>query len=101
MQNNVVENIRLDVNRVKNKAAIYVRMGDTLTRTLHFTIANNGTLYDLKNLIFAEILIKRPDGSEADNELVMYSNYYEKDKESQEETEVVDLSLAKHRWVYA
>ena len=74
MQNNVVENIRLDVNRVKNKAAIYVRMGDTLTRTLHFTIANNGTLYDLKNLIFAEILIKRPDGSEADNELVMYSN---------------------------
>lgn len=74
MQNNVVENIRLDVNRVKNKAAIYVRMGDTLTRTLHFTIANNGTLYDLKNLILAEILIKRPDGSEADNELVMYSN---------------------------
>ena len=25
------------------------------------------------------------------------SNYYDKDKESQEETEVVDLSLAKHR----
>ena len=37
---------------------------------------------------------------EQDADIVMFlyrSNYYDKDKESQEETEVVDLSLAKHR----
>ncbi len=43
----------------------------------------------------------RESGSiEQDADIVMFlyrSNYYDKDKESQEETEVVDLSLAKHR----
>lgn len=43
----------------------------------------------------------RESGSiEQDADIVMFlyrANYYEKDKEEQEETEVVDLSLAKHR----
>ena len=43
----------------------------------------------------------RESGSiEQDADIVMFlyrANYYDKDKEGQDETEVVDLSLAKHR----
>lgn len=74
MKNDVVNNIRLDVNRQKNKAAIYVRAGDTKTRTVHFTIADNGSVVGLDNLIIALITIEKPDGNYCYNDLVKNGN---------------------------
>lgn len=74
MRNDLVDNLRLDINRSKVRSAIYVRLGDTRTRTIHFTLANNGVVYDLSELIFAEVLIKKPDGNENDQAMVQVGN---------------------------
>jgi len=64
MRNDIAINVRLDINRFKNKTVIYARKGNTKSMTLHVTLANNGQLYDLSNIVFAEMLIKKPDDKE-------------------------------------
>ncbi len=71
MINDSIDNIRLDLNREKVNAAVYVREGDTKSRTLHCTLADGGKVVSLADAIFAEILIKKPDGYEADNSVVV------------------------------
>ncbi len=74
MQNDSIDNILLDINREKVKASISVRYGDTKTRSLHCTLVNKGSLVRLQNAIFAELLIKKADGKETDNDMVIYEN---------------------------
>lgn len=74
MKNDSIDNLRLDINKSKVNAVIYVRAGDTRTRTVHITLANNGTVYDLSETLIAEILIKKPDGNQNDQAMVRYGN---------------------------
>lgn len=74
MKNDSIDNILLDINRERVKASISVRYGDTKTRSLHCTLVNNGSLVKLQNAIFAELLIKKADGYETDNDMVIYEN---------------------------
>jgi len=71
MLNDSIDNIRLDINNEKVKACIYVQQSDTKARTLHCTLVNSGKVVSLENAILAELLIKKPDGTETDQGVVV------------------------------
>lgn len=74
MQNDSIDNLRLDLNRESVRGVIYVRIGDTRARTIHISLASNGTVVDLSNAIFCELIIKKPDDNECDQPMVRYGN---------------------------
>lgn len=74
MQNDSIDNLRLDLNRERVRGVIYVRAGDTRARTIHITLVNNGTVVDLSEAVFCELLIKKPDINENDQTMVRYGN---------------------------
>lgn len=74
MQNDSIDNLRLDLNRERVRGVIYVRAGDTRARTIHITLVNNGTVVDLSEAVFCELLIKKPDLNENDQTMVRYGN---------------------------
>ena len=71
MQNDSIDNIRLDINKKSERAAIYLRIGDTVSRTVHCTLARAGKVVSLQNAVVASILIKKPNGYESDNSVVI------------------------------
>lgn len=74
MQNDSIDNLRLDLNRERVRGVIYVRAGDTRARTIHLTLVNNGTVVDLSEAVFCELLIKKPDLNENDQAMVRVGN---------------------------
>lgn len=80
MQNDSIDNLRLDLNKKSVRGVIYVRVGDTRARTVHITLTSNGKVVDLSDAAICEILIRKPDGSQNDqatiNEqaMVQYGN---------------------------
>lgn len=74
MQNDSIDNLRLDLNKERVRGVIYVREGDTKTRTLHLTLTKNGSVVDLSDAIFCSLLILKPDLNECDNPMVRYGN---------------------------
>lgn len=42
MRNNIVNNMRLDLDHERTRPRISVRQGDTKTRSLHFTLMQSG-----------------------------------------------------------
>lgn len=74
MKNNVIHNIRLDINREKNKAVIHVRAGETKARSIHFTITDRGVVRSLDDVIIAIITVIKPDGSHCYNDLSIQDN---------------------------
>lgn len=74
MQNDIVDNLFIDMNKEKSRAVVYCRQGDTLTRTIHIRLTDHGIPYDLTNLLFAEMFIVKPDGTECDNPMIRVDN---------------------------
>lgn len=74
MVNDSIDNLRLDINKPKVRASISVRRGDTKTRTIHITLASNGAVYSLENVLMAELLINKPDGTICDQDMVIADN---------------------------
>jgi hypothetical protein len=74
MQNDSIDNLRLDLNRERVRGVIYVRENDTKSRTLHLTLSKDGRVVDLSDAIFCSILILKPDLNECDNPMVRYGN---------------------------
>lgn len=63
--------LRIDINSGKIRKSVSVCQNDTLQRTLIFTLVNSGAVLDMEGLLFAEILIHKADGYEADNGCVI------------------------------
>lgn len=74
MQNDAIDNLRLDLNRERVRGVIYVRRGDTKARTIHITLTKDGKVVDLSDAVFCEILIHKPDDTENDQAVVRYGN---------------------------
>jgi hypothetical protein len=74
MLNDSIDNLRLDLNRERVRGVIYVRKNDTKARTIHITLSKNGSVVDLSEAVFCEILIKKPDDAENDQTMVRYGN---------------------------
>lgn len=74
MKNDVIENIRLEIEKPKTKKSISVRQGDTKTRTIHITIAKNGCVVELEHAEMAVIYITKPDGKTCYNNCVISGN---------------------------
>lgn len=74
MQNDIVDNLSIDMNKERSKAVVYCRQGDTLTRTIHIRLNDHGIPYDFTNVLFAEMIIVKPDGTECDNEMIRVGN---------------------------
>ena len=74
MLNDSIDNIRLDLNKERVRAAIYCRQGDTRARTIHCTLADSGKVVSLENALVVEILIAKADGHEVDNGCVVSGN---------------------------
>lgn len=74
MQNTIIENMRLEMNAPKIRSNLSVRVGDVCTRTVHFILANRGSVVDLKNALTAQIHIKKPDGNMCYNDCVIAGN---------------------------
>lgn len=66
-----LDTLRIDINSGKVRKAISVCQQDTVQRTLNFLLVNSGNLVDISNVLFAEILIHKADGAEADNGCVI------------------------------
>lgn len=74
MQNDSIDNLMLDLNKERVRGVIYVRAGDTRARTIHITLVSNGSVVDLSDAVFCEILIKKPDLNENDQTMVRVGN---------------------------
>lgn len=74
MQNDSIDNLRLDINRDRVRGTIYVRRGDTKARTIHLSFMSNGQVVDLSDAIFCELLILKPDLNECDQTMVRVGN---------------------------
>lgn len=74
MQNDIVDNLSIDMNKERSKAVAYCRQSDTLTRTIHIRLVDHGIPYDFTNVLFAEMIIVKPDGTECDNEMIRVDN---------------------------
>lgn len=66
-----VDTLRIDINSGKVRKAVSICQQDTVQRTLNFLLVNSGNSVDLSNVLFAEILIHKADGAEADNGCVI------------------------------
>ena len=74
MRNDLIDNIRMNINSEQVRACVYVRAGDTRARTLHFTLVEEGKVVDLTDLVIAELVIMKPDGNECDQSMTRYGN---------------------------
>lgn len=66
-----LDTLRIDINSGKVRKAVSICQQDTVQRTLNFLLVNSGNLVDMSNVLFAEILIHKADGAEADNGCVI------------------------------
>lgn len=71
MRNNIVNNMRLDLDHERTRPRISVRQGDTKTRSLHFTLMQSGKIYDLSDVLVAAVSIVKPDGKVCYNDCVI------------------------------
>ena len=71
MRNNIVNNMRLDMDHERTRPRISVRQGDTKTRSLHFTLMQSGKIYDLSDVLVAAVNIVKPDGKVCYNDCVI------------------------------
>ena len=71
MRNNIVNNMRLDMDHERTRPRISVRQGDTKTRSLHFTLMQSGKIYDLSDVLVAAVSIVKPDGKVCYNDCVI------------------------------
>lgn len=65
------EYLSIDINQGKVRKAICVNQNDSVNRTIMARITDSGAALDLENLLFAEILIAKADGFEADQGCVI------------------------------
>lgn len=72
-----VDFLRIDINSGKVRKSVSVCQSDTVQRTLSFSLVNSGTPIDMTGLLFAEILINKANGYEADNGCVIDGNQIE------------------------
>lgn len=71
MRNNIVNNMRLDLDHERTRPRISVRQGDTKTRSLHFTLMQSGKIYDLSDVLVAAVSLVKPDGKVCYNDCVI------------------------------
>lgn len=74
MKNDIIQNIRLDMNAPKIKSSLSVRIGDTCTRTIHVTLISGGRVVSLEDALVALIEIEKPDGNHCYNDCVISGN---------------------------
>ena len=72
--NDVVNSIKLEMARPVQRQSVSIRCGDTNSRQIRFTLAKNGTVYDLTNAVFAVVKGKKPDNTEFFNDCVISGN---------------------------
>ena len=66
-----LDTLRIDINSGKVRKSVAICQQDSVQRTLNFQLVDSGNALDLSNLLFAEILIHKADGYEADNGCVI------------------------------
>lgn len=66
-----IDTLRIDINSGKVRKSVAICQQDSVQRTLNFQLVDSGTALDMSNLLFAEILIHKADGYEADNGCVI------------------------------
>ena len=74
MLNDSISNIRIDINGESARSGIYVRQGDTKSRSIHISLVDHGQVISLENAIVAELLIAKTDGFECDQGMVIVGN---------------------------
>ena len=74
MKNDIIQNIRLDMNAPKINSSLSVRLGDTCTRSIHVTMSNGGSVVSMENALVALIEIEKPDGNHCYNDCVISGN---------------------------
>ncbi len=70
----VVNSIKLEMAKPVQRQSISVRCGDTNSRQVRFTLAKNGTVYDLSKAVFAVVKGKKPDNTEFFNDCQISGN---------------------------
>ena len=74
MLNDSISNIRIDINGESARSGIYVRQGDTKSRSIHISLVDHGQVISLENAIVAELFIAKTDGFECDQGMVIVGN---------------------------
>lgn len=74
MRNNVINNIRLDLNKEIQRVSVSVRKNDTTSRRLDITLVDHGQVIDLSNASIAIFMGKKPNQNELYNDCVINGN---------------------------
>lgn len=70
----VVDKIRLDLNKSRIRTSISICKGDTLCRSIYITLLNSGAVYEIPFNAIATLLAKKPDGRTVYNDCVIQDN---------------------------
>lgn len=70
----VVDKIRIDLNKSKTRTSISICRGDTLCRCIYITLLNSGTVYEISGNVIATLLAQKPDGRMVYNDCVIQDN---------------------------
>lgn len=66
--------LRIDINSGQVRKSIAICQSDTVMRTIIFTLSDDGNVVDLSNCLYAELLINKVSGFEADKPCVIDGN---------------------------
>lgn len=70
----VIDKIRLDLNKQKVRTSVSVCRGDTISRTICVTLLNSGAVYEIPDKAIATICATKPDGRKVYNDCVIQEN---------------------------
>ena len=70
----VVDKIRLDLNKPKVRTSVSVCRGDTISRTICITLLNSGVVYEIPNDAIATLSAIKSDGRKVYNDCVIQEN---------------------------
>lgn len=74
MTPSINENITLDLSMNRSTAVVYCRQGETNGRTINANITHKHEPIDMDRLVFAEILINKPDGTQVREACIKANN---------------------------
>lgn len=70
----VVDKIRLDLNKSRTRTSISICKGNTLSRSIYITLLNSGAVYEIPDNAIATLFATKPDGRVVYNDCVIQDN---------------------------
>lgn len=74
MAKEVINKIRIDLDRQKIRTSVSICKGDTLSRVFYITLLNSGVVYEIDDKAIATLFATKPDGKQVYNDCAIIGN---------------------------